>query len=344
MNSAPQRHHAAKISPLPTLPFGDRKAVIETNAQAFADRMAAVVSSIQAYDPLDSPSRFASKTSALTINGVKLVAGANTPVSATVGETTDTTLMIPFSGSNVTTVGAEKLQWVAGQGAVYLPSTARGGECSTRSVLNVSLDPARLQATARAMMGDPSEKTPDLQLDQPRVVAFKSKGLALEGVFHHVCGLIDSLDSDPHLLGLLGVDDLFYRNIVLMMRPDLFVAQTQAKESFAGVSRPRRVLDPLCDYLLAHLGERITLTDMERISGVSSRGLQYAFLQRFGCSPLQWLRSARLEHARHQIVSQGPAVNITQLAMACGFAKPSDFAEQYRRRFGELPSKTRARA
>lgn len=329
---------------LPPLPFGDRQSVIETNVDLYVDRMSKVISSLKAYDPLEGANRFASKSTALVINGVKLVAGANTPVQASVGETTDTTLMVPFFGSNFTTVGNEILPWVAGQGAVYLPSTARGGQSSTRSVFNVSLEPLRLKATAGAMLGTPNECNVDLQLDRARAVPFKSHGLALERVFHHVCAMIDSVDCNPQLLELLGVDDLLYRNIVLMLRPDLFVAAAPGPNGPTDTSRPRRALDPLCDYLLAHLGERITLTDMERISGVSSRGLQYAFLHRFGCSPLQWLRGIRLEQARRLIVTQGPATNITQLAMSCGFTKPSDFAEQYRRRFGELPSQARARA
>lgn len=39
-------------------------------------------------------------------------------------------------------------------------------------------------------------------------------------------------------------------------------------------------------------------SDMERISGLSARALQYAFLQRYQCTPMQWVRDARLDRAR----------------------------------------------
>lgn len=327
---------------LPALAFGDCNAVVKTDARAYAAQVATVVTSLRAYDPLGDVRSFASKSCTLEFNGVKLVAGANTPVTVHVGDTTDTTLMIPFHGTNVTTVGREKFNWNAGLGALFIPGTGRGGACSTRSTLNVALDHLRLQATAQAMLGKTSNELIDLQADHTRALPFQSHGLALEGVFHHVCALIDTVKGDPKMLALLGVDDLLYRNIVLMLRPDLFAAQEPALDAHVNAKRPRRALDPLCDFLVSNLSERITLSDMERISGMSERGLQYAFLQRFGNTPLQWLRGARLDRARQQLVCRDQSSNITELALAHGFGKPSDFASHYRRRFGELPSETRA--
>lgn len=328
---------------LPSLPFGDRGATVEWDAKRFADHMATVITSLQAYDPLEKPKLFSSKTQVLTVNGVKLVAAANTPVSAEVGETNDTTLMVPFFGSNVTLVDGQELPWIAGHSAVYLPSTARGGYCSTRATLNISLNPNRLEATARAMLGLDANEAVNLHLDQSRVASLHAHGFDFDAVFRHLCGLIDALGGTARALELAGLDDMFYRNIVLMLRPELFASMLSGGPGTPKGSRHRQALDPVCDYVMEHLGERITLSDLERISGMSSRGLQYAFLSRFGCSPMQWLRGARLDRARTMLGAVDASQSITETALNLGFSKPSDFAEHYRRRFGELPSDTRAR-
>ncbi|MFM1908499.1 MAG: hypothetical protein RLZZ591_2176 [Pseudomonadota bacterium] len=328
---------------LPALPFGNLEAVVERDAKGFADRMAAVITSIQAYDPLGEQGQFASKTKVLSVNGVRLVAAANTPVSASVGETSDTTIMIPFAGSNVTLIDTKELHWVAGNGAVYLPSTARGGYCSARSTLSISLDPGRLVNTAQAMLGLDSNEAVNLQLDQARIASLHAFGFDFDAVFRHLCGFIDALGGHARALELSGLDDLFYRNIVLMLRPDLFAPMISGEGKAARDPQHRHELDLVCDYITAHLGDRIALSDLERVSGMSSRGLQYAFLNRFGCSPMQWLRGARLDRARIALVNLDENQSITETALNHGFSKPSDFAEHYRRRFGELPSETRAR-
>lgn len=337
MKSAPRQQ------PLPALPFGDQGAVVEWDAKRFADRMATVVTSLQAYDPLDKPSLFASKSQVLTVNGVRLVAAANTPVNAAVGDTNDMTLMVPFAGRNVSLSGGKEFHWATGNGAVFLPSTARGGYCTTRATLNISLDPNRLEATAQAMLGLEANRAVNLQLDQARVASLHSHGFDFDAVFRHLCGLIDAFGGNARALELAGLDDMFYRNIVLLLRPELFAVEPSNAAQTAKDMQHRRALDPVCDYVTEHLSERITLSDLEQISGMSSRGLQYAFLSRFGCSPMQWIRGARLDRARAMLGGAESIQSITETALNFGFAKPSDFAEHYRRRFGELPSETRAR-
>jgi len=323
------------------LAFGNSIAQTERSVASYQDRIGLTLGWDSSYDALGDVALFATKSASVQLNGLRLAAISHSPFRSKVQVDKTCTLVVPLAGgSSVSQVNGRLLTLTPGVSAAFAPPGERIGRGDYRSVLMVDFDPIRLQSTWEAMHGVEATHQCMPDMNTPQELSLRLIGNTVS----HVCAIVDQFCQSPQTLVALGLDDLLYRNIVLMMRPDLFVAHTAAKDPFASdASRPRRALDPLCDYLLAHLGERITLTDMERISGVSSRGLQYAFLHRFGCSPLQWLRSARLEHARRHILSQGPAVNITQLAMACGFAKPSDFAEQYRRRFGELPSQTRGR-
>jgi len=322
------------------LAFGNSIAQTERSVTRYQDKIAVALGWDSCYDAVGDASLFATKSASVQLNGLRLAAISHSPFRSKVHVDKTCTLVVPLAGErSVSQINGRSIPLTPGVSAAFAPPGERIGRGDYRSVLMVDFDPIRLQSTWDAMHGVEASHQCLPGLDTPQELSLRLIGTTVS----HLCAIVDQFYQSPQTLVALGVDDLLYRNIVLMMRPDLFATPTPAQDAFAGASRPRRALDPLCDYLLAHLGERITLTDMERISGVSSRGLQYAFLQRFGCSPLQWLRSARLEHARRQLVSQGPTVNITQLAMACGFTKPSDFAEQYRRRFGELPSQTRAR-
>ncbi|KPF94439.1 hypothetical protein IP86_22270 [Rhodopseudomonas sp. AAP120] len=106
---------------------------------------------------------------------------------------------------------------------------------------------------------------------------------------------------------------------------------------------PRRYqIDDVCDYILANLDQKLTLSDLEPISGLSSRVLQYAFRERFGCSPMQWVNDQRLEQVRALIQGAPPGSRVSAIASAY-FSNLGDFAQRYRRRFGELPSVTMER-
>ena len=324
---------------LPPLPFGNEGAVLRTDIAEFGQRMASVITSLNEYAAVGSNSDFASKAVTLQINGVKLVASANTAVVADIGTSEDITLMIPFAGTNVSRVGNVDFRWQARQGAMFIPEVGRGGVCGTRASLMVDLDPSRLQRTARAMLGYGEVAEIDMRLHEARVVALRTAQNDFDGIFRSLCGMVDSVRSDANLLAKLGLDEMLYRAIVMMLRPDLFeVPQT-------GQMSPdrRRELDPVCDFIRGNLGERITLTDLENISGTSARNLQYAFQQRFGCTPMQWVREERLLMARRTLQRFREGDSISDTALLYGFMNQCAFSAYYKHRFGELPSDTVAK-
>jgi AraC-like DNA-binding protein len=99
-------------------------------------------------------------------------------------------------------------------------------------------------------------------------------------------------------------------------------------------------LDAVCDLVGSAFERPFTLTEMEAISGLSARALQYGFKARFGCSPMEWQRRERIRLARNRLMFAAPGETITQIAYAMGFASSAAFAAQYRRYFGETPSQT----
>ncbi|MGO9048945.1 MAG: AraC family transcriptional regulator [Xanthobacteraceae bacterium] len=96
------------------------------------------------------------------------------------------------------------------------------------------------------------------------------------------------------------------------------------------------------DYIRRHYAETLTVEKLARIAGVSTRTLFSGFRDFRQVTPMAYLKSVRLEKARAALQS-GDVSNIagvTKVALDTGFSHLGRFAEQYRFRFGELPSAT----
>jgi transcriptional regulator GlxA family with amidase domain len=105
---------------------------------------------------------------------------------------------------------------------------------------------------------------------------------------------------------------------------------------------PRDVLRTI-DYILANLAQPIALADLVRASGVAGRTLLKHFRDCKGASPMRYVRDLRLQRVRDELLS-GKARTVNQTALRWGFTHLGRFAAEYRRRFGEYPTATRARA
>lgn len=76
-------------------------------------------------------------------------------------------------------------------------------------------------------------------------------------------------------------------------------------------------------------------------SCVSERTLQYAFLEFFGSSPVAVIKSLRLASARAELrKAMWGQKTVADIALEAGFRHMPQFATDYRRAFGELPSMT----
>ena len=72
--------------------------------------------------------------------------------------------------------------------------------------------------------------------------------------------------------------------------------------------------------------------------------VNYAFRDRLGVTPKQYLQATRLHRVRHAILDAARPRPISEIAARWGFWHMGQFAADYRRQFGELPSETLRRA
>jgi len=100
-------------------------------------------------------------------------------------------------------------------------------------------------------------------------------------------------------------------------------------------------LAPVVEYMEANADEALTPQELAKVGCMSVRTLHASFQHTFNESPMAYLRRLRLDHVRAELLRYNAAeVQVTDVAARWGFFHQSRFAQQYRERFGELPSVT----
>ena len=97
------------------------------------------------------------------------------------------------------------------------------------------------------------------------------------------------------------------------------------------------------EYIVAHAGEAIRLSDIVAAAGAPARSLQAAFRAARGMTPMGFLRIRRLEQARHMLLAPQPGTTAASVAAAMGFRSAGRFSVEYKKHFRESPSETLAR-
>ena len=102
-----------------------------------------------------------------------------------------------------------------------------------------------------------------------------------------------------------------------------------------------RAIKQIKQYLAEYPSEPVTVNQLCRITRVSIRTLQYAFLEQYGVTPKTYLKNIRLNAVRKELWKRDPdSTRVNDIASLWGFWHMGQFAADYRKLFGELPSAT----
>ena len=87
-------------------------------------------------------------------------------------------------------------------------------------------------------------------------------------------------------------------------------------------------------YLSSRLDEAVTIEDMAAQVGMSRAVLHRKFKQATTMSPIQFVKSMRLNSAAMKIAG---GMNVNEAAMAVGYASSSQFSREFKRMYGQSP-------
>ncbi len=322
---------------LPPLAFGRDRTLEFDNPEALAAVLSSGGRARLAYRRIDTDTPFLSRSSEIRTSHARIVASASSAVEVDAEAPSSTgILLLPLHGSTVTRYGGRDVEWGLAQGPAYLPSDRCTATTTERSAASIDIDPTIIKPMIHTMLGDPGARRISEALDYrtPRLVSEGRRDhLDVAKLLLHQIASFDHLNGDAQLVERSGLDDVILRMSILMLWPELLATDVERRQS------NRRAVNLTCDYVDANLAKRITLTDLERISGLSARSLQYAFRSAFGCTPMQWVTRRRLEAVRSRILLAQEGDSLTTIAGEY-FNNLGDFSRHYRLRYGELPSRT----
>ena len=114
------------------------------------------------------------------------------------------------------------------------------------------------------------------------------------------------------------------------------------------ISIQNRKRDLAIAKIITHLtNDPAPVSDMSsfcQIARVSERTLQYAFMERYGIPPNVFVKRWKLNSARRLLSQSNPSSHsVAEICTRLGFQHPSQFTQDYKHLFAELPSQTLAR-
>ena len=98
------------------------------------------------------------------------------------------------------------------------------------------------------------------------------------------------------------------------------------------------------EYIEANWNQPITIEALAVVGSASARSLFHSFKEHRRYTPMNFVKSVRLKHAKQMLSHRSQEATVTSVAFACGFSNLGHFASDYKRAYGEAPSATLQRA
>ena len=117
--------------------------------------------------------------------------------------------------------------------------------------------------------------------------------------------------------------------------PDALHADKASIVTRWGRGLPPGTVARIRDYMLAHIGESISLEALARVACMSRFHFARRFRQSTGCSPMAFLLHVRIQRAR-RLLEAGES-KIADIAAELGFFDQSHFTRTFRRTIGMSP-------
>ncbi|WP_186699467.1 AraC family transcriptional regulator [Cyanobium sp. NS01] len=270
------------------------------------------------------------------MGSIVVTAGILAPARLITADQSRLTVLLGYGGDQQIRQASRRWSCLEG-GCLMLPGESFAARNSPLSLVAFQLEPDRLLHTAIAMAGLLECPDPWMALlQQPH--AWTPYGTPLHETLRQEMVLADRLAGyGDGLMTRLQVDDRIYRLMAAMLLPEVR-EECPLDRLTQKHHKGRDTFDELIDYIRLNLSVPLSLTMLEEHSHYSRRALQYAFRERLGCTPTQWIRSQRLDLARQHLQHPCPGDTITSVAARCGYRSLSLFSVEFQQRFHVKPS------
>lgn len=184
---------------------------------------------------------------------------------------------------------------------------------------------------------------PDLQQGQEWQARLESHVLGLDsGLGKTLSNLVIQICREARQWNADRLHDCDAESVLHYLLGLIFVRNAYVELSNPGSEmKPPRYLDRTIAFINENLESELSLSDLTAVAHVSTRTLQRAFKDRFGMSPIKYVKRARLNKVREELLNTTPyETSVSQTAARWGFYHGGNFARDYWELFGEKPGVT----
>jgi len=152
--------------------------------------------------------------------------------------------------------------------------------------------------------------------------------------------ICDTLGKDPDLLQRSPEIRRVIQDEVPYLLVQALISSDRQKKKLGTPAR-NKAMKAAVEYFHQIPNETASFTQFCRTSGINERTLQRAFRDHYGVSPKAYAKALNLNKVYKNLLNSNPrSTTISEVAGNFGFWHMSQFASDYRRHFGELPSTT----
>lgn len=241
---------------------------------------------------------------------------------------------VPLSGSAQIRVGNHSVTASPRMGALVSPTLPLQLDWSEGcEQMLVKIPRERVEETCRELLGD-DLRHGSIEFD-PGMPLGGAVGRAWQ---HHLGGLLANrgFATEAHARPMIHAQEQTLIHHLLLRQPSNYSERLWRRPAAA----PQRKLRVAEEFIRSHLFEPLTLEQVAAACGASLRSLCQAFRAHYQCSPMVYVRQARLDAARSALQAAAPGAQVTDIALGCGFTHLGRFASSYRARYGETPLQT----
>lgn len=241
---------------------------------------------------------------------------------------------LPVTGRSTVEQNGVRRDFAAGEaGVVFVPQAPVMVRWSADSwQYHVKLPKDLLEAHAAKLTGHPVGEEIRFDLSFPLASSSGQALVATAGFLYAELsrdGGISTIPAACHELESALMTQL------LMTVPSQLSESLHSRPAHTRHSKIREIVD----HIDRHPEDETTTADLAAMAGISARALQAGFQDVVGMSPTAYLRGVRLDRVHLELLS-GTSRSVTDVAADWGFFHPGRFAQQYRERFGKVPSET----